>query len=211
MKKILILFLAILIVAPFNQLAAQSATDLLNKTAKKLSTCGGIDASFEATTYKGSSVAGTSKGRINIKGNKFKIIAPEMTVWFDGANQWAMFTGANEVNWTEPTNEELQSINPYTFVNLYKNGYNNRLSSVNYNGKKCHEVLLRAQSKNKDIQEMRIVIDPANLLPYSIRVKQGGNWTRIRVSQIKIGQKYTDQHFRFDSSKNPNIEVIDLR
>ena len=55
MKKILILFLAILIVAPFNQLAAQSATDLLNKTAKKLSTCGGIDASFEATTYKGSS------------------------------------------------------------------------------------------------------------------------------------------------------------
>ena len=122
-----------------------------------------------------------------------------------------MFTGANEVNWTEPTNEELQSINPYTFVNLYKNGYNNRLSSVNYNGKKCHEVLLKAQSKNKDIQEMRIVIDPANLLPYSIRVKQGGNWTRIRGSQIKIGQKYTDQHFCFDSSKNPNIEVIDLR
>lgn len=209
MKKIFTLLFIFLATASINH--AQNATDILNKTSQKLSTCGGIDANFEATTYSGSNVSGTSTGQINIKGGKFKITSHQMTVWFDGKSQWAMFNGAGEVNVTEPTAEELQSINPYTFVNLYKKGYKHALSHTNYNGKKCYEVLLRAQSKAQDIQEMRIVIDPANLLPYSIRIKQGGNWTRIRVKQIKVGQAWSDDHFRFDTAGHPDIEVVDLR
>ena len=58
---------------------------------------------------------------------------------------------------------------------------------------------------------MRIIIDPTNMLPYSIRVKQGGNWTRIRVNQIKVGKNWGNQHFRFNPADNPNVEVVDLR
>lgn len=209
MKQIFTLLLIFLFATSVNY--AQNATDILSKTSQKLSTCGGIDAGFEATTYSSSSVSGTSTGQINIQGNKFKITSPQMTVWFDGKNQWAMFNGADEVNVTEPTAEELQSINPYTFVNLYKTGYKHALSNINYNGKRCYEVLLKAQSKAQDIQEMRIVIDPANMLPYSIRLKQGGNWTRIRVKQIKVGRAWGDDHFRFDAARHPGIEVVDLR
>jgi outer membrane lipoprotein-sorting protein len=211
MKKIFLLLITFFTLTITIKVNAQNATEVLNKTAQKLSSCGGIDASFEATTYKGSSVAGSATGKILIKGNKFKMASPQMTVWFDGKNQWTLLAGGSEVNLTEPTNEELQTINPYTFINLYKNGYTSTLRSTNYQGKKCHEILLRSQKKNNSIQEMRVVVDVSNYLPYSIRLKQNGNWIRIRVNKIKVGTKCNDSQFKFNKSSFPNVELIDLR
>jgi len=210
-NKIFALILSVFALFCPHSINAQSATDVLDKTAQKLKNCGGINASFESTFYKGSSVSGTSSGKISIYGNKFKITSPQMIVWFDGKNQWTMFDGSGEVNLTQPSNEELQSINPYTFVNLYKQGYKNTLSNVTYNGKKCYEVRLKATSKHQSIQEMRVVVDPNTSLPYSIRIKQSGNWMRIRVSQIQTGKIWSDNYFRFNEKEFSNIEVIDLR
>jgi outer membrane lipoprotein-sorting protein len=211
MKKIFLLLITFFTLTITIKVNAQNATEVLNKTAQKLSSCGGIDASFEATTYKGSSVAGSATGKILIKGNKFKMASPQMTVWFDGKNQWTLLAGGSEVNLTEPTNEELQTINPYTFINLYKNGYTSTLRSTNYQGKKCHEILLRSQKKNNSIQEMRVVVDVSSYLPYSIRLKQNGNWIRIRVNKIQVGKKCNDSQFKFNKSSFPNVELIDLR
>jgi outer membrane lipoprotein-sorting protein len=211
MKKIFLLLITFFTLTITIKVNAQNATEVLNKTAQKMSSCGGIDASFEATTYKGSSVAGSATGKILIKGNKFKMASPQMTVWFDGKNQWTLLAGGSEVNLTEPTNEELQTINPYTFINLYKNGYTSTLRSTNYQGKKCHEILLRSQRKNNSIQEMRIVVDVLSYLPYSIRLKQNGNWIRIRVNKIQVGKKCNDSQFKFNKSNYPNVELIDLR
>lgn len=193
-------------------LHAQTATSLLDQTAAKLKNSGGISATFEATQFKKTTENGTTQGSIDLSGKKFKVTTPGLTTWFDGKTQWSMLGGSGEVNVSTPTAEELQSINPYAFVDLYKSGYKSTLSYVNKGGKKCPNVRLVATSKQRDIREMRIVLDPDTHLPSSIRIlRKDGNWFRIRVKSISLGKKWDDSHFRFSEKDYPGVEIIDLR
>lgn len=191
---------------------SQTARQVLDQTANKLKASGGIEASFEATQFKGTQEAGSADGRIYVEGNKFKISSSSVTTWFDGHTQWTLLNGSNEVNVSNPTAAELQQTNPYTFLNLYKKGYDLRLATTNYKGKACHEVRLVAQNKSNAIQLLIAVIDKTTHMPLSIRLKDNrGEWTRIRVNGIKTNRRYADSTFRFDQKQHPGIEVIDLR
>lgn len=191
---------------------AQTARQVLDQTADKLKRSGGIEATFEGTQFKGTEEAGSTTGQIQIQGGKFKISSDALTTWFDGRTQWTLLKGSDEVNVSKPTEAELQQINPYTFVNLYKEGYNLKLAPTTYQGKACHEVRLVAQNKNNAIQLLIAVIDKQTHLPYSIRIKDNrGEWTRIRVSGLRTHRKWNDATFKFDEKQHPGIEVIDLR
>ena len=189
---------------------AQTAIDVLNSTAKKLENSGGIEATFEATSFQGTTEKSTTGGTIYIKEDKFKISTPEANIWFDGKTQWSLYANSDEVNVSNPTAEELQSINPYNFIHLYKHGFNHSMTDASYNGKKCYNVHMVPQNPLK-IKEMFIVIDKASLLPYSIRIRQNNDWFRIRVQNIKTKNKWKDHFFRFNEKDYPNVEVIDLR
>ena len=190
--------------------SAQTATDVLNNTAQKLKNCGGIEATFEATSFQGTTEEGTTSGTIYIKEDKFKINTPDAHIWFDGKTQWALYANSDEVNVSNPTKEELQSINPYNFINFYKHGFEHSMTDASYNGKACYNVRMVPQNPMK-IKEMFIVIDKSSLLPYSIRIRQNNDWFRIRVLKVNTEKKWKDSFFRFDKKEYPNVEVIDLR
>lgn len=191
---------------------AQSARSILDQTANKLKNSGGIEASFEGTSFKGTQVAGEGAGTIYVQGGKFKISTNQLTTWFDGKTQWTLMNGSDEVNVSTPTAEELQSINPYTFVDLYKRGYDLTVENVNYKGTACHEVRLRAQKKNQGILLLILTIDKKTQLPVSVRMKSDkGEWTRIRVNGIHTNKKWNAATFQFNSKEHPGVEIIDLR
>ena len=191
---------------------AQKAQDILDKTAAKLKNSGGIEAVFEATAFKGTTETGSADGTIKVKGNKFKIESNSLTTWFDGKTQWTLLAGSDEVNVSTPTAAELQAINPYSFINIYKKGYSATLAKASYEGKSVHEVRLVATSKKSSMQKILLTIDPTTLMPLSVRFKNAkGDWTRIRVRSIKTGRQFADAAFTFDAKQHPGIEVIDLR
>ena len=191
---------------------AQKAQDILDKTAGKLKNSGGIEAVFEATAFKGTKKTGSASGTIKVKGNKFKIESNSLTTWFDGKTQWTLLAGSDEVNVSTPTAAELQAINPYSFINIYKKGYTATLTKASYEGKSVHEVRLVATSKKSSMQKILLTIDPTTLMPLSVRFKNAkGDWTRIRVRSIKTGRKFADAVFTFDAKQHPGIEIIDLR
>ena len=191
---------------------AQTARQVLDQTASKLKNSGGIEATFEGTSFKGIQEESTTSGHIYVQGGKFKISSDALTTWFDGHTQWTLLSGSDEVNVSNPTPAELQQINPYTFVNLYKEGYALKLGNLNYKGKVCHEVRLNAQNKGSAIQLLIVVIDKQTLLPQSVRIKDNhGNWTRIRIQSLRTGRRWKDATFKFDEKQHPGIEVIDLR
>lgn len=212
MRFLKILLLAVLgICVASGASRAQNARQILDKTAARLKNSGGLQATFEATTFKGLTPSGTAVGTIRVQGNKFQIDSDRMSTWFDGTTQWSLLAGSNEVNLTTPTPEEIQQINPYTFVDLYKSGYRLSASDVTYQGKSCHEVRMVATRSGSSISEMRITIDSSSYLPHSIRIREGADWTRIRVKSLATGKHLADSVFRFDSKSRPGIEVIDLR
>lgn len=207
-SKIFLLFVFLFAVVGMQ---AQTAQKVMEQTAAQLQRNGGIKANFEATQFNGNVEQGTTIGTIYIKGDRFKMESNQALIWFDGKTQWSFYANSGEVNLTEPTPEELRLLNPYSFLHLSKQGYRTEMQSVSYQGKSCHDIRLIATRANSQLQEMRLVIDKNSYLPYSIRMKQDGNWFRIRISQVQVKNKWKDSFFQFHAKDHPGVEIIDLR
>lgn len=135
MERLRIIILALLIaVASYGQ----TAKEVLDKAAAAVSNKSGITASF---TLKGGQM--NDKGTINIKGKKFQIMTPDVIIWFDGKTQWSYIRKNDEVNMSNPNESQLQALNPYNFIYMYKKGYNSTLAKKGNN----YEVHLTATDK----------------------------------------------------------------
>lgn len=200
MKRIyLILFALVLTIGAFAD-NASDARKLLDKTSSIITKKGGAKASF---TISGPNINKQS-GTIAIKGAKFCATTASATVWYDGKTQWTYMKANNEVNIATPNAARQQVMNPYTFLNLYKKGYN--LSVANQGSNKVVHMVAQG---NSSIQEVYITLS-ANGLPSQVRMKQKGKWTTITISNLQQ-KALPDSAFVFNSKDYPHAEVVDLR
>lgn len=180
---------------------AQTATQVLDRAAQKLTAKSGVKADFKASMPQG-----TITGTIAIKGNKFMATTQHTKVWFDGKTQWTYMMRNDEVNVSNPKDSELQSLNPYNFINMYKKGYK---STMRKDGN-SYVVHLTADSKSKKVQELFITVDSKSYSPTQVKMLQGKKWTTFDVSNL-TQQSLPDSYFRFNAKDFPTAEVIDLR
>ena len=181
---------------------AQTAKSVLDKTASAISNPNGMTADF-----KMSGGMGNVSGTIAVKGKKFNATTSLATVWFDGKTMWTYMKKNEEVNVTTPNESQLQRINPYNFINIYKSGYDMTMSQA----QTTYTVHLTAQSQNgKMIQELFITVDKKSYHPTQVKMLQGKKWTTFDISSLKA-QKLADSTFTFNSKDFPSAEVIDLR
>ena len=198
MERLRITIVALLIaVASYGQTAKQ----VLDKAAAAVSNKSGITASF---TLKGGQM--NDKGSISIKGKKFQIKTSNVIIWFDGKTQWSYVRKNDEVNVSTPNESQLQALNPYNFIYMYKKGYNSTMAKKGGN----YEVHLTSTDKKKSVQEMYILIHPQTYIPSEIRIKHSKGWNTIEVSNVKKAN-LSDELFHFNSKDFPTAEVIDLR
>lgn len=186
----------------FSHAGAQSARSILDKTAAVLSNKDGVTANFTMTNSQKLQVSGT----VAVKGIKLYAKTQVGIIWFDGKTQWTYLTKNDEVSVTTPTAAQLQTINPYTFINMYRDGYK---YTLNKSGSE-YNVHLTATDPKRKIQEMFINVDKKTYAPTQVKLLQGNKWTLFDISGVKQ-QKLNDGMFRFSSKDFPNAEVIDLR
>ena len=68
---------------------AQNPVSILDKAASAYENSNGITASFELNTRSDvQKVSESFEGTINMKGDKFTLVTPDMITWFDGTTQW---------------------------------------------------------------------------------------------------------------------------
>ena len=197
-KKICLL----LVMSLISQLSfGQSARAILDKVAATLSNKGGVTATFHMSN-KG---IGSVSGNISSKGRKFHAVTPQAVTWFDGKTQWTYLKRNGEVSVSSPNEAQMQAINPYSFINIYKKGYalTRREKGNNY------EVTLKATGRQK-IQKMVIVANKRTYTPSTIKLCQNGQWTIFTISKFRRAS-LSDSHFRFNAKDYPKAEVIDLR
>ena len=181
---------------------AESAKRILDKAAATVSNPGGVKAHFQMISKQ----FGSTNGEIAVKGNKFHATTPDATIWFDGKTQWTYMKGNDEVNISNPTEAQLQAINPYNFINIYKKGYKLEAKKVEH----FYEVHLIPTDKNRKIQEMYIVVDETSYHPTHVKMKQKDKWSTIVISRLKTAS-LSDNLFKFNSKDFPQAEIIDLR
>ena len=197
MKKLISITLLLLffVTALF---AADQGKKILDKASDKISVSKGFTASF---TISGSKF--NNSGTISVKGNKFCARTQNTTMWYDGKTQWVYNKKADEVNISHPSASSQQSMNPYTFLNLYKKGYI-ITSTAAASGTQVHLV-----GNGKSISEMYILVDK-NYNIKEIKFYQKGNWVTIHISNLK-NQPLDDSVFTFNAKDFPKAEIIDLR
>ena len=198
MKRIYLIAVALMLTIAAS---AQTAKQVLDKTAAVVGRKGGAAATFNMT----SATYGSTSGTIAIKGKKFYASTPDAKVWFDGKTQWAYMKSTDEVNISTPTQAEQMSMNPYTFITLYNTGYNTTLKTVNGQ----YQVHLVAQNQKRTVQEMYINISKS-YQPVQVKMRNGKSWTTISISNFKA-QNQSDATFRFSEKACPGAEIIDLR
>ena len=198
MKRIgLMLVAAMLATSSF----AQSAKQVLDKAAATVTASSGVKANFRVST-----TTGNTSGTIAIKGKKFYATTPQAKIWFDGKTQWTYMKNNDEVNISTPSDAQLQAINPYNFINLYKRGYTYTMNTAGAN----YVVHLTANSPSKKISEVFITVNKKSYEPMQVKMLQGKKWTTFDITSIKK-QNIADSQFRFNSADFPKAEVIDLR
>ncbi len=180
---------------------AQSAKRVLDKAAASVTVASGVKANFRMTT-----TTGNTSGTIAIKGKKFYATTPQAKIWFDGKTQWTYLKNNDEVNVSNPTEAQLQAINPYNFINLYKNGYTYTMNTAGTN----YVIHLTSNSANRKIKELFITVNKKSYEPMQVKMLQGKKWTTFDITSIKK-EKIADSQFRFNSKDFPKAEIIDLR
>ena len=190
-------------VEPEGVIDEQLAMENPDKTAAVVGRKGGAEANFTATGSK----IGSQSGTIAIKGNMFQARTPKAIVWYNGKTQWSYLKMTNEVNISTPTEAKRMSMNPYTFLSMYKSGYNLSMETKSGN----YVIHMTAQNKKRSVQEAYITISKHSYTPSLIKMRQGtNNWTTITVNNFKAVNQ-PNSKFTFNAKDFPKADVIDLR
>lgn len=143
-------------------------------------------------------------GDLTIKGNKFRMNLGKNETKFDGNTQWVFMSEYNEVSITEPTNEELQEINPLAMIEYYVS--KDKISQSDDGAINFYPT----NPKESEYFRIELRLNKTNLPSrLVIHQKNGDKITLIFDSLNKT--KVSDDCFVFDVVKYPNVEVNDLR
>ncbi|HEX6889303.1 MAG TPA: outer membrane lipoprotein carrier protein LolA [Chryseolinea sp.] len=152
------------------------------------------------------------KGRITVKGDKFRMVLPEQEVINNGATIWTYLPEAKEVNIDnyDPSSED---INPSKIHEVYKKGYKYLyLQDKTDGGVMCEEIDLVPEKKDAQYFKIKMFINKKEKTVQSFTLfDKGGNRYKYTVSKFTANAKVDDSFFTFDPKNYPGVEVIDLR
>lgn len=202
MKRIYFLFLVLAtsISVVFAQKDAK-AQAILDKTAAAYQKANGIKLTFD----------GTQKGTLLLKGSCFYLDCAGVKSWFNGKTQWSYVQQNEEVTISNPTAEEIQSVNPYALITSYKTLFNYRYKGTQTrNGKKGQEIVLTPRQKG-EIQSITFTVS-ADYEPIYIGIQlTNGQTQKLNITSYQTNLNLNSTNFSFNAKKYPNAEIIDMR
>lgn len=185
------------------------ARDILDRAADAFRREGGVKITFSVRAPEGN-----TNGSIRLKGDKFLLETEGVTTWFDGRTQWSYLASSDEVNVSEPTPEELQSINPYSWLSLYKQDYKLKVAKTgNASDDTAYKVVMNATKRSQDMQCIILYIEKGSFRPLKLsRVQRGSKDAAVVfINSYQTGKNYDDSLFVFDRKAYPTAELVDLR
>ncbi|MGC9375387.1 MAG: LolA family protein [Bacteroidales bacterium] len=214
MKKITVLLGIFISVFAFAQQDPE-AKIILDKLSEKTKSYQNIQTEFKID-YKNikDNTHNSSKGSITIEGQKYRLKFMDSESFFDGKTLWSYMEEVNEVNISEPDQNEKDIFsNPQDIFTLYDKDFKYQLiDQYNENGVSKAMIDLYPYDVDEDYSRIRLEINTYNyqLLSVTIFGKDGSHYM-IRFYNYKTNLELDPSYFTFDTSDYPNVEVIDMR
>jgi outer membrane lipoprotein carrier protein len=189
------------------------ALEILDAMSKKYKTFTSFEANLSVNLINEvEKVNDEFKGKITVKGDKFKLSLPEQEVINNGVTTWTYLPEAKEVNIDnfDPTSDD---INPAKIYEIYKKNFKYLYLNDEMDGGVMCEVIDLVPEK-KDAQffkiKMKISKKEKNIQSWTMYDKSGNRF-RYAITKFTPNVKVDDALFSWDSKKYPGVEEIDLR
>ena len=124
-KSVFLAMTMIIFLHPLSTFAQKDAKakEWLDKSSAAFSKAGALSLNFTLNIRDVSNKLSESfDGILNVKGTKFHLNTPDNEIWFDGKTQWMLQKDYDEVQISEPSEQEIQALNPAALLDIYKKG-----------------------------------------------------------------------------------------
>lgn len=211
-KSVLVILLITIVNAAFAQYDPK-ALEILDAMSKKYKSIPAFEANISYTlTNETEKINEEFKGKISVKGDKYKLVLPEQEVINNGTTMWTYLPEAKEVNIDtyDPNSDDL---NPSKFYEIYKKGYKYLyLEDKTEGGVLCEVVDLVPEKKDAQYFKVRMnIVKKDKSIQSWTMFDKGGNKYKYTITKFAPNAALTDNFFTFDVKKYPGVEVIDLR
>ena len=211
-KPLLTLILAIAVISVKAQYDPK-ALEILDAMSKKYKAIEAFEANISQTlTNDVEKINEEMKGKITVKGEKFRLALPEQEIINDGATQWTYLPEAKEVN-IDNYDPASDDVNPTKILDMYKKGFKYLyLADKTEGGVLCEEIDLVPDKKDAQFFKIKMMIGKKDKSIQSWTMyDKSGNRYKYTITKFNPGVKVEDSFFTFDPKKYPGVEVIDLR
>ncbi len=211
-KPFLALLLMFFVKLTFAQYDAK-ALETLDAMSKKYKSIPAFEANISYTlTNDVEKVNEEFKGKITVKGDKYRLVLPEQEVINNGTTMWTYLPEAKEVNIDnyDPNSDE---INPSKIYEIYKKNFKYLyLADKTEGGVLCEEIDLVPEKKDAQFFKIKMFISKKDKSIQSWTMfDKSGNRYKYTISKFNPNASVADAFFTFDPKKYPGVEVIDLR
>ena len=213
MKKFIFLIFSLLVTqVTLAQYDAQ-ALATLDAMSKKYKAYTSFEANITTTmTNETEGVKEEYKGKITVKGDKYKLVMSEQEIINNGTTQWTYIPAAKEVT-VDNYDANSDEINPSKIYEIYKKGF-----KYLHNGERTEggaiveEIDLVPEKKDAQFFKIKMLINKKDRSIQSwTMMDKSGNKYKYTISKFNPNVTVADTFFVFDTKKYPDVEVTDLR
>jgi outer membrane lipoprotein-sorting protein len=212
MKKISFLIILLIIIIPvLNAQSDPSAQKLLDSFSSKALAAPSVSIKFKLVTIDQTENSNnTIDGSIVLNNDKYKLVLPDNTTWFNGSYSWTYMAEVNEVTITKPqTGDDTFLSKPSSLFTLYKKGYKNRLISENTSEA---VIDLYPEDIKSDLIRIRLTISKPGMELKNAEYKtRNGVIITLNIVDYNSATRYDPSFFTFDPKTYKGIEIVDLR
>jgi outer membrane lipoprotein-sorting protein len=152
------------------------------------------------------------KGTILIRGDKYNLKFLEMNSISDGKTVWNFNAETKEVHINQANPRDMEMLNPLTLIETYDKNFRAKLIREDTERGVAVVIIDLIPFENRSFHKVRMLTDKAKKTIVSIEIhEKNGTIMTFRVDRMQTNVSAPDSEFKFDSSKHPGVEVVDLR
>lgn len=189
------------------------ALEVLEAMSKKYKSITAFEANLTSTLVNESAnVKDEFKGKITVKGDKYRLELPEQQVYNNGTTVWTFLPEQKEVN-IDNFDPKSDDLNPSKIFEMYKKGFKYLLiGDKTEAGTLCSEIDLVPEKKDAQYFKIKMMISKKDKSVISWTMfDRGGNRYRYIITKFTPNIKVDDAFFNFDVKAHAGVEVSDLR
>jgi len=151
-------------------------------------------------------------GTMLMRGESYNMSFMEMTTISDGRTIWNFNAETNEVYISLSNPDDLETMNPLVMINTYEDHFRSILIREELENNVLVAVIDLRPFEARNFHRVRVIANLENntLVRTEIHNKDGTTII-FRMDRMQTNVPAPNSEFRFDATRHPGIEVIDMR